>query len=142
MAFNIEKTALIRALLSQKNTHVLRAAETCPPAETGCIPETVGDLNRLTSLRLSHNRLSGRIPASLTRLASLTALDLARNAIGGTIPTKMGTMTTLRKLSLGCNKVRSKKHSDHRRPVPLRLTVHTCYLIHRKNSISRVSGLR
>lgn len=60
---------------------------------------------RLTSLRLGHNKLSGRLPGSLTRLAGLTSLDLAWNQLTGTVPMKFGSMTALRQLSLSHNKV-------------------------------------
>ncbi|CAB1103774.1 unnamed protein product [Ectocarpus sp. CCAP 1310/34] len=72
----------------------------------GAIPDTIGDLKRLVSLKLDHNSLTGRIPGSLTRLTSLTVLDFAWNKLTGTIPMKIGTMTSLRKLSLGANKAR------------------------------------
>lgn len=71
----------------------------------GTIPDAIGGLKRLTSLKLDHNSLSGRLPSSLTRLTSLTALDLAWNKLTGTIPMKLGTMTSLHRLSLGMNKV-------------------------------------
>lgn len=80
----------------------------CMVPGLGTIPEAVGGLSRLVSLRLDHNNLSGRLPGSLTCLTSLTALDLAHNNITGTVPMKIGTMTTLQKLSLGSNKARAQ----------------------------------
>lgn len=76
------------------------------PNNAGAIPDAIGGLSRLTSLRLDHNSLSGRLPGSLTRLTSLTNLDLAWNKLSGTIPMKIGTMTTLRSLNLGMNQAR------------------------------------
>lgn len=72
----------------------------------GAIPDAIGGLSCLTSLRLDHNSLSGRLPGALTRLTNLTVLDLAWNKLTGTIPMRIGTMTTLRSLNLGMNKAR------------------------------------
>ncbi|XP_042010577.1 receptor-like protein EIX2 [Salvia splendens] len=44
-------------------------------------------MEKLDSLDLSHNRLSGKIPVSLTKIYTLGVLDLSNNKLSGKIPT-------------------------------------------------------
>ena len=49
------------------------------------IAETFGNLERIESLELSRNRLSGSIPRTLSKL-QLTILDVRTNKLEGQIP--------------------------------------------------------
>ena len=52
----------------------------------GAIPEKIGQLQKLESLDLSHNQLSGEIPTSLADISFLGYLDLSNNHLSGRIP--------------------------------------------------------
>uniref|UniRef100_A0A803QA46 Uncharacterized protein n=1 Tax=Cannabis sativa TaxID=3483 RepID=A0A803QA46_CANSA len=47
----------------------------------------IGNLKKLDSLDLSHNKLSGVIPTSLASISTLSLLDLSNNKLSGRIPT-------------------------------------------------------
>ncbi|RVX12856.1 Serine/threonine-protein kinase BRI1-like 1 [Vitis vinifera] len=47
---------------------------------------SLGDLENLESLDLSHNQLSGSIPPTLTKLQQLTTFDVSNNQLTGQIP--------------------------------------------------------
>ncbi|CAH9105299.1 unnamed protein product [Cuscuta epithymum] len=61
---------------------------------SGSIPDTWGgssnSSNKLQTLTLDHNLLSGRIPASLSRLGLVEEINLSHNQISGTIPDELG----------------------------------------------------
>lgn len=103
--YSLSKCRLYQASPSCLN-RVCLGNMSCP---IGCIPEAIGSLSLLTSLRLGHNNLSGRIPSSLSRLVGLETLDLAWNQIAGTVPMRIGALTALRRLSLGHNKASTTK---------------------------------
>ncbi|KMZ71461.1 hypothetical protein ZOSMA_17G00170 [Zostera marina] len=52
---------------------------------TNEIPNHLGDLNKLQTLFLHTNLLSGRIPVSLGNLTGLVSLDLSNNALTGVL---------------------------------------------------------
>ncbi len=56
--------------------------------------------DRVTSLDLSFNNLSGSIPPELGNLSELTALNLHSNALSGSIPPELGDLSKLTKLEL------------------------------------------
>ncbi|GLT44494.1 hypothetical protein SLA2020_183860 [Shorea laevis] len=58
---------------------------------TGTIPDTIGNLQQLTMLSLNSNNFGGRIPPSIGNLSNLYWLDLADNQIEGPIPVSNGT---------------------------------------------------
>ena len=62
---------------------------------TGSLPAELGDLDMLTELNLHHNQLSGTIPATLGKIAELTRLALSYNQLNGAIPTELGNLSTL-----------------------------------------------
>nr|GEX18516.1 leucine-rich repeat-containing protein [Tanacetum cinerariifolium] len=56
---------------------------------------SIGSLEVIESLDLSHNKISGSIPQSMVQLQELTTLDMSNNRLTGRIPTggQMDTMT-------------------------------------------------
>ncbi len=68
---------------------------------TGEIPSNVGDLAKLTTLRLSGRVLSGQIPSSLYTLSDLSTLDLGQNLLSGELSWAIVKMSSsLRSMSL------------------------------------------
>ena len=60
-------------------------------------------IGRVTSLRLTDNKLSGSIPAELSNLANLQWLSLNDNQLTGSIPSELGGLSNLERLYLGGN---------------------------------------
>ena len=69
----------------------------------GEIPLNIGDLNKLTTLRLSGRALSGEIPNSLYTLSNLSSLDLGQNILQGKLSGAIAIMSSLTSLSLMSN---------------------------------------
>ena len=61
---------------------------------------TATDDDRVTSIDLSFNNLSGSIPPELGNLSELAALNLHSNELSGSIPPELGHLSKLRKLEL------------------------------------------
>ncbi|PUZ52495.1 hypothetical protein GQ55_6G274700 [Panicum hallii var. hallii] len=59
--------------------------------------------NRLTSIDLSANQLTGEIPSEIRFLSALFNLNLSRNHIGGSIPDEIGSMIYLESMDLSWN---------------------------------------
>lgn len=70
----------------------------------GKLPEAIGQMSNLVSLRLEHNELSGEIPANFANLTSLQYLYLSDNKLSGTLP-DMSKMTKLSTLSISRNEL-------------------------------------
>ncbi|WP_088894788.1 DUF4347 domain-containing protein [Leptolyngbya ohadii] len=70
---------------------------------SGTIPSELGNLSILYSLDLSANQLSGTIPSSLGSLSSLASLNLGENQLSGAIPVELGNLSKLGFLVLGTN---------------------------------------
>jgi C1A family cysteine protease len=73
----------------------------------GLFPLDLSDLNALTTLKLSHNELTGYIYGGVVRLTNLRSLDLADNQLIGGIPLEIGNLTDLRELQLDHNRFHS-----------------------------------
>ena len=71
----------------------------------GPIPAEIGNLAKLTQLRLLYNQLTGSIPVELGALTNLTQLNLGSNQLTGSIPTELGALTNLTTLSLYNNQL-------------------------------------
>ncbi|XP_065873542.1 receptor-like protein EIX2 [Euphorbia lathyris] len=67
---------------------------------SGVIPESLGELGSLKSLRLFGNLLTGLIPTSVGRLSLLQDLDLSANKLNGSIPESIGQLGGLTYLDL------------------------------------------
>nr|XP_027125665.1 receptor-like protein EIX2 [Coffea arabica] len=69
---------------------------------TGSIPDTIGNLSSLEQLYLSFNQMSGAIPESLGKLVSLVYLDLHENSWEGVITeAHLINMSRLTEISIG-----------------------------------------
>ncbi|KAK3025799.1 hypothetical protein RJ639_041472 [Escallonia herrerae] len=56
---------------------------------TGKLSDSLGSLEQLKTLNLSHNYLRGSVPMSLFNLPNLEALDLSYNNFSGSVPTSI-----------------------------------------------------
>jgi len=70
----------------------------------GTLPESVGNLTKLTTLSL-HGKVRGEIPPTLGKLQELTSLLLQGNELIGTIPKELGNCSSLRLLWLNDNQL-------------------------------------
>lgn len=70
----------------------------------GTIPTSIGDLTRMTLLRLQVNQLSGPLPSSIGNLTLLTSLAVNDNQLNGAIPSSIGNLTGLTILYLYTNR--------------------------------------
>ena len=67
---------------------------------SGSLPESLGSLTNLQTLRLSGNALSGGLPESLGDLTNLQRLDLGDNQLSGSLPSELVNLTNLEDLGL------------------------------------------
>ncbi|MFC1483702.1 fibronectin type III domain-containing protein [Candidatus Neomarinimicrobiota bacterium] len=72
---------------------------------SGPLPESIGNLTALTSLNLGTNQLTDTIPSSIGNLVNLTNLSLENNQLTGEIPDGISNMADLTTLSLGWNQL-------------------------------------
>ena len=70
---------------------------------SGTVPDVLGDLGGLASLRLDGNRITGEIPAAFSELRKLETLDLSSNELTGAIPDSLGDFSGLTDLDLSHN---------------------------------------
>src|SRR6266542_1586930 len=70
---------------------------------TGQLPSSIGNLQKLGTLRLAVNQLSGSIPSSIGNLVNLQVLVLDGNQLNGAIPSSLRTLVNLQLLALGSN---------------------------------------
>nr|GME05639.1 receptor-like protein kinase HAIKU2 [Ipomoea batatas] len=68
--------------------------------DEGEIPESIGNLKKLTWLYLAHSNLRGEIPDSIFGLEALQTLDICMNHISGNFPKLIGKMQSLYKIEL------------------------------------------
>lgn len=67
------------------------------------IPESLGDLKRLTWLFFAKSNLTGDIPESIYGLAELQTLDISRNKLTGRISNSISNLRNLNKIELYMN---------------------------------------
>ncbi|XP_016714683.1 LRR receptor-like serine/threonine-protein kinase EFR isoform X1 [Gossypium hirsutum] len=70
---------------------------------TGMIPTTIGGLKELQKISLHYNKLDGPIPSDLCHLKKLAFLFLSSNKLSGPIPACLGGLISLRSLYLDSN---------------------------------------
>jgi len=75
---------------------------------TGILPSSLGDLKYLKTLNLAFNNIGGNIPESIVLLRRLTVLRLGRNKLSGEIPENIGNMILLERFELGGNELEGK----------------------------------
>lgn len=69
----------------------------------GELPQSIGNLVNLQSLRLFFNQIEGSLPAEIGNLKHLKVLDLNSNALTGNIPSEIGNLVYLKELLLSSN---------------------------------------
>jgi DNA-binding beta-propeller fold protein YncE/Leucine-rich repeat (LRR) protein len=72
---------------------------------TGTIPPQIGNLTALTQINIGTNSISGSIPKEIGNLTSLQFLRLYQNQLTGSIPAEVANLTSLRNLILFKNKL-------------------------------------
>ena len=72
---------------------------------TGMLPASIGNLSGLQSLQFDQNFIGGGIPNSMGNLISLQYLSMIVNQLTGTIPAALGNLTNLTNLSLASNQL-------------------------------------
>ncbi len=72
---------------------------------SGTIPNEIGNLANLKSLRLSESKLVGEIPAEVGNLDNLQDIYLYDNELSGEIPPQLGNLTNLERLYLHNNQL-------------------------------------
>src|SRR6478609_8734016 len=65
---------------------------------TGTLPASIGNLTGLIYLNLGYNKLSGSIPSSISNLVDLQLLGLNANNLNGKIIPEIGSLINLRTL--------------------------------------------
>ena len=74
----------------------------------GEIPPELGRLSSLHALNLSHNQLTGPIPKSFSNLSQLESLDLSHNNLSGEIPSVLIDLTFLEVFTVAHNNLSGK----------------------------------
>ena len=70
---------------------------------TGVLPTSIGDLVHLKTLELSFNNIEGTLPPTLGNLKNLEVLAFNGNSLSGTIPGSIGNLINLKQLHLSSN---------------------------------------
>ncbi|KAK4567081.1 hypothetical protein RGQ29_003071 [Quercus rubra] len=70
---------------------------------SGTLPDSIGNLKRLSKIDLSGCKFSGSIPNFMVNLTQLVHLDLLLNSFTGSIPNSMANLTQLVHLDLSSN---------------------------------------
>jgi len=69
----------------------------------GPMPNEIGNISEVKSIRLFGNLISGGIPSELNSLSNLEFLDLSANQLSGPIPVSLGNLNNLHELNIGYN---------------------------------------
>jgi len=73
---------------------------------TGTLPTELGSLTNIQALNLRNNQLTGSIPENIGNLSNLqTILSLGGNQLTGTIPIELGNLVNLERLELDNNQL-------------------------------------
>ncbi|GLU06078.1 hypothetical protein SLE2022_231410 [Rubroshorea leprosula] len=72
---------------------------------TGPIPDTIGNLHQLAYLSFDSNLLNGPIPSTLGLVQSLQVIRFDNNHLSGSVPSNLNNLTSLQELYLSNNKL-------------------------------------
>ncbi|HIF14834.1 MAG TPA: hypothetical protein EYQ86_05750, partial [Bacteroidetes bacterium] len=72
---------------------------------SGVLPFSIGNLTMLSYLNLSNNNLLGAIPGTIGNLSQLIRLNLSHNQLSGTMPDSLGQLVNLMELYLNNNEL-------------------------------------
>lgn len=70
---------------------------------SGMIPDAIGNLSELVELNLGRNHINGTIPNEVGKLKKLRILKLNKNELSGELPTHLGKLSNLKMMFLGIN---------------------------------------
>jgi hypothetical protein len=88
--------------------HTLEDVDFSENSLNGSLPLWVGDMTKLTTFHISHNRLTGTIPEGIfteANHATLNDIQLSNNFLSGTVPTTIGLLRSLSTLKLDHNMI-------------------------------------
>ncbi|WP_020567967.1 T9SS type A sorting domain-containing protein [Neolewinella persica] len=72
---------------------------------TGALPVDIGDFDQLRVINLAYNEVAGELPASLFTIASLRDINFSGNRFSGTLPATIGEQPLLENLRLNNNQL-------------------------------------
>ena len=75
------------------------------PEIDGVIPDAIGNLTQLTSLKILKARITGPIPATIGKLTNLQSVVLSGTALTGELPRQLGELKNLESLDMADNKL-------------------------------------
>lgn len=75
---------------------------------TGHIPDSLGAISEIETIRTDHNFLTGKIPISLSNMKSLSILNLSHNNLSGTIHMAIDNLQFLTQLDLSDNNLKGE----------------------------------
>ena len=65
------------------------------------IPDTIGELVNMVTIRLNDNEIGGTIPTNIGSMSALRVILLSGNSMGGPIPSEIGLLTDLWRFDIG-----------------------------------------
>uniref|UniRef100_A0A5B7AXY5 non-specific serine/threonine protein kinase n=1 Tax=Davidia involucrata TaxID=16924 RepID=A0A5B7AXY5_DAVIN len=74
----------------------------------GTIPESIFELKALETLDISKNKISGNFPKSISKLQNLYKIELFKNNLTGEIPPEFGNLTLLQEVDISANQMYGK----------------------------------
>ncbi|PWA87854.1 hypothetical protein CTI12_AA126050 [Artemisia annua] len=99
---NIGVTSLLESLFECKSPN-LESLSISYSGLSGTIPDSIGRLSFLRTLKFYGNRISGPIPFSIGLLSLLEVLDLSDNQLNGSLPSSLGQLSKLEVLRFSSN---------------------------------------
>lgn len=78
------------ALLTGLTRLSIRSEGVGSPSLSGSLPESIGMLENLETIRLNENNIGGVLPTTIGGLSNIRVFLLGGNSIGGTIPSEIG----------------------------------------------------